>query len=360
MEPDSAVWSPQVCLVLSTGRCGSTAMSNIVSGHPMVLSISELFSGLRDSDLSERELTGLEFWNLMSTPCLTDLIGLRWEVKLDEMLYPAFSPRPGASRFGPATGLPPLMQVCIPHLTDRPDDLYARIEAATVEQPTQMLSSHMRWLFWMLAGDSRPAVVVERSGGSLSYATTLLRMFPHARVVHLFRDGRECAVSMSRHGRYKMAAIRAGISAQLGYDPYGYAAIPEDADTARGQRVDDDMAELLPERVTLARFDQYDVPLAKYGAMWSKMIVEGLADLPDRSRVLSIDYANLTARPVETIRGFFEFIGLDCHLGLAKRLAATMWAGKNVREEVGEHQWNELTRACRLGMNRLYGRGNWT
>lgn len=325
----------------------------------MVLSVSELFSGLRDSDLSERELTGLEFWDLISTPCLTDLIGLRWKVKLDEMLYPAFSPRPGASRFTWATGLPPLMQACIPHLTDQPDDLYARIEAAVAEQPAQMLSVHMRWLFAMLAWDSRPAVIVERSGGSLSYAATLLRLFPHAKVVHLFRDGRECAVSMSRHGRYKMAAIRASIYARRGYDPYGYEHVSSEADAGCGEGIDDDMGEFMPEQITLARFDEYDVPLARYGAMWSKMIVGGLAELPDRSQMLSIDYADLTARPAETICGFFEFVGLDCDPGLAEGLAATVRPGRNVREEVSEQLWDELTRTCRLGMNRLYGRGNW-
>jgi hypothetical protein len=359
MKSDPAASSPRVCLVLSTGRCGSTVMSDIVSGHPMALSVSELSSGLRDSDLSERELTGVEFWNLLSTPCLTDVVGLRCKVRVDEMLYPAFSPRPGASRFTWATGLPPLMQACIPHLTDRPDDLYARIESAAAEQPARMLSVHMQWLFGMLAGDRRPAVVVERSGGSLSHVKTLTQLFPRAKVVHLFRDGRECAVSMSRHGRYKMAMIRAVISARLGYDPYGYAGVPGDGDAKSGQAIDEDVGGLLPERMTRTRFDQFDVPLARYGAMWSKMIAEGVAGLPDQSRVLAIDYADLTARPAETICRFFEFIGLDCDQELAKRLAAGVRPGRNVREEAGEQSWNELTRACRLGLNRLYGRGNW-
>ena len=126
MTADSPAAAPPICLVLSTGRCGSTTLSNIVRAHPLALSVSELFSALGDADLSERELDGPEFWGMLSTPCQADIAGLRCGIKLDEQLYPAFDPRPGAERFNWATGLPPVMQVCLPHLTDRPDDLYAR------------------------------------------------------------------------------------------------------------------------------------------------------------------------------------------------------------------------------------------
>jgi hypothetical protein len=98
MTADSA-GGPSICLVLGTGRCGSTALSNIVRAHPMALSVSELFSGLRDHDLSERKLSGAEFWNILSVPSQEDAVGLRGRIKVDEMLYPAFDPRPGANRF---------------------------------------------------------------------------------------------------------------------------------------------------------------------------------------------------------------------------------------------------------------------
>jgi putative sulfotransferase len=328
----------------------------------MALSVSELFSGLRDHDLSERNLSGAEFWGMLSTPSQIDVTGLRCQIKLDEMLYPAFDPRPGANRFTWATGLPPLMQACIPHLTDRPDDMYATLEAMTVEQPRRLLSGHLWWLFGVLAGDRRPAVVVERSGGSLAYAASLMGLFPQARVVHLFRDGRECAVSMSRHGRYKLAMIRAAMRARFGYDPYTSAdAVDGDSRrSAAGVAGDEELSALTPDRITPARYDQFEVPLGRYGGMWTKMIVDGLAELPDRSRVLALDYGDLVGRPDENIGRLLEFLGLERDPLLEKQMVAGIRPGRDVRSEVGEQHWDELTRACRLGMNRLYGRKGWS
>lgn len=388
MPADPPASAPRICLVLSTGRCGSTALSGIVRAHPDALSVSELFSALCDHDLIERELTGAGFWDMLSTPSQTDLVGLRCEVRLDEMLYPAFDPRPGASRFSPATGLPPLIQVVLPHLTERPDDSYARLEDTTRRQPRRRLSEHLRWLFGALAavaqdpadsvppgaghagsaglsanaGSSgrvgQPSVVVERSGGSLAYAAALMRLFPQARVVHLFRDGRECALSMSRHGRYKMAAIRAAMHARLGYDPYAIGTAGQTAPEAGPE--DEELAALTPGRITRAGFDKFEVPLRRYGTMWSKMIIDGLAELPGPPRLLPLDYADLVARPGESIGRLLDFLGLERDPGWERRAAGQVRPGRDAREEVSEQQWGELTRACRLGMNHLYGRGGWT
>jgi putative sulfotransferase len=192
-------------------------------------------------------------------------------------------------------------------------------------------------------------VVVERSGGSLAYAGALLRLFPQARVVHLFRDGRECAVSMSRHGRYKLAMIRAALRARFGCDPY------EGHDIPAGQG---ELAALAPGRITRADYDRFEVPLSRYGGMWSKMIADGLPELP--REVLALDYRDLVARPEESIGALLDFLGLDRDPLLEKQMAAGVRPGRDVRGEVGERQWAELTRACRLGMNRLYGRDGWS
>jgi hypothetical protein len=354
--------SPPVCIVLSTGRCGSTVLSNIVREHPMVLSVSELFSGLAERDLSERMLSGAAFWDLLSKPVRADTVGLRCRIRLDEMLYPVFEPRAGASRFDVTTGLPPVMQACLPHLTDRPDDLYGELETAAAAQPRRPLSEHLTWLFGMLARDRRPAVVVERSGGSMAYAGQLMRLFPQARVVHLFRDGRECAVSMSRHWRYKIAAIRAAMQARLGYDPYCDAAPEENAvgpHVTAAFNDDPELAGLMPGQITRSRYDQYVVPLSRYGAMWSKMIITGLAELPDPSRVLSLDYRDLVACPERSIERLVTFLGLERDPVFEKEMAAEVGPGRDVQAEAGQRQWEILTRSCRLGMNRLYGRNCW-
>lgn len=327
----------------------------------MALSVSELFSGLRDHDLSEREMAGPEFWDMISVPSRMDLLGLRCRIKVDEMLYPAFDPRPGAGRFSWETGLPPIMQACIPHLTDRPDDMYGELEEMTPRQPRRLLSEHLMWLFGALAGGRAPAVVVERSGGSLTYATALLRLFPQARVVHLYRDGRECAVSMSKHARYKSAMIRAALSARFGFDPY-LGTGPGDPDEralwakAAG---DSELAGLMPDRLDLAGFDQFHVPLRKYGGMWTKMIVDGLEDLPPPARLLTLDYADLVGDPQSHIAELLDFAGLDRDPALEGEMARRVRPPASARLTIGAQRWQELTGACRLGMNRLYGRNGW-
>lgn len=357
MSANTISRQPAMCLVISTGRCGSTLISSIIRAHPMALSISELFSGIRDCDLADREITGAEFWSMVSTSSPTDVAVLRCGLRLDEMLYPAFDPRPGASRFSARTGLPPLMQACIPHLTSQPDEMFAALEAATPALPEAPLSSHLWWLFGQLAQGRRPAVVVERSGGSLAYAGELLRLFPQARVVHLYRDGRECALSMSKHGRYKLAMIRSLLTVRLGYDPYlGPLALPAGDDA---QAAGPELAGLLPERVNQAAYEGFQAPLANYGRMWSKMIAQGLPELPAPPRLLPLDYRDLLDRPEETIGTLLDFLGLERDPVLEKEMASQVRPPRDARAAVADERWNELTQACRLGMNRLYGRNRW-
>jgi len=144
-----------VCLVLNTGRCGSTVLSDVIAEHPGALSISELFSSLPDRDLVERRLDGAAFWRLLSRRTTVDRMMLRCGIGVDELRYPIDEPRPGAARFARATGLPPppIAQVTLPHLTDRPDELFDEIGAAAVRRPARPLSDHFRWLFGALAED---------------------------------------------------------------------------------------------------------------------------------------------------------------------------------------------------------------
>jgi hypothetical protein len=346
-----------MCLVLSTGRCGSTALSNIVRGHPGALSVSELFSALADHDLTERALSGEEFWAMLSTPSIADMLGVRFKIEVPEMLYPVRAPRAGAERFTPETGVPPLMQVTLPHLTDRPDDLYAELEEKTVKLPVRLLSEHFAWLFGELAGNRVPGVIVERSGGSIAYCSTLLRLFPQALVVHLYRDGRECAASMSRHDRYKIAAIRAALRARVGYDPYASAEA-----SSRAPVLDpgDELAVLMPNRISRPSYEQFGVPLRRYGAIWSKMIVDGVAALRDYKPLLELDYVDLTECPLESIGRLFDFLGLPRNTAREQRMAAGLRPGPDVRKRLGQAAWDDLTKTCRLGMNRLYGQGGWT
>jgi putative sulfotransferase len=347
-----------ICLVLSTGRCGSTVLSDVIAEHPAALSVSELFSAVPEPELVDRELSGAQFWDLLGRCTTVDLMMLRCGIGVEELRYPVDAPRPGAARFARVTGLPPppIAQVTLPHLTEHPDDLFRQLTQDAVRLPRRRLSEQFRWLFHALAGDRRPAVVVERSGGSLAYAARLLHLFPGARVVHLYRDGRDCALSMSRHVRYKMAMVRARMATRLGYDPYAHP----------GRRpVDDSVLEpplrrLLPEYATRAAYDDYQIPVSKYGLVWSKMIIDGLDALRDNPNVLPVDYRDLVARPAEVIGVLLDFLGLDRNARWERRMVARIQPPHPARRAVDDELWQDLTRTCRSGMNRLYGRDGWS
>jgi hypothetical protein len=116
---------------------------------------------------------------------------------------------------------------------------------------------------------------------------------------------------------------------------------------------------LLPKYATRAAYDGYQIPLARYGSVWARMIIEGLDALRDRPQVLAVDYRDLVADPGTTIGTVLDFLGLDRGTRWERRMAARIGPPRDTRRVVDDQQWHELTRACRSGMNRLYGRGGW-
>ena len=80
-------------LVLSTGRCGSTMISDVLNLHPDVLSLSEVFSLLGPLALFGKRLSGKAMWALCSrqNPALRVLLSA--DTIVSEILYPFGGPR---------------------------------------------------------------------------------------------------------------------------------------------------------------------------------------------------------------------------------------------------------------------------
>ena len=118
----------------------------------------------------------------------------------EELLYPFDTP---GARFTRAD-VPPIMCATIPHLTPDHDAFFDEIEPAVRSLPTQSPSQQYRDIFdWLCSRFGRVAWV-ERSGTSLMSASVLLKHFPDARVIHVYRDGRDVALSMSRHYLFRV------------------------------------------------------------------------------------------------------------------------------------------------------------
>ncbi|HEV7628165.1 MAG TPA: sulfotransferase, partial [Streptomyces sp.] len=203
--------------VVGTGRSGSTALSRVLRLHPEVLSLNELFASMMDSaSLGEQPLSGPEFWRRLTEPNQIFDRMIRSGAPLPEFLY---NRHPEWRYSAETTGIPAISLMALPHLTDAPDDLLDTLEPEVTGWPEREPSQQWEAFFGILATrlGGREAAV-ERSGYSLRQMPLMQRLFPHARFVHLFRDGPDCALSMSRHPGYRMIALLREIGSRCGVD----------------------------------------------------------------------------------------------------------------------------------------------
>jgi hypothetical protein len=185
--------------IVTTGRCGSTLLSQLLREHPAVLSLSEFFAVLQSPALPafpEGPMTGEEFWGLLSTP--RQEMGAVWQ-KLCAGPQDHPSPR---RRFE----TPPLLIAALPLLTADAAALYAELGRYVRARPPAGAGTHYSGVFGWLCQRLDRAVWVERSGGSTWFLPDLLRCWPEGRYLHLVRDGRDVAISMSRRPGFRLAA----------------------------------------------------------------------------------------------------------------------------------------------------------
>jgi hypothetical protein len=281
-------------------------LSRLLREHPDVLSMSEFFSTLRIAAASgpagfpASDMDGAQLWRLLASPfpMLDAMIsdGLR----TDEMIYP------DDGRFAPGTGIPLVSHYVLPMLGADPDWLFDTLAAEVPRWPRRPAAAQYQSLFGFLAGLLRRPVVVERSASSLHLIPLLHAQFPAARFVHLYRDGPDCALSMSRHPAFRreILAIGAVRTTKL---PAGSTL----------QQVND----ALPERLRGLICPPYDarklrdfpIPVEVFGRdRWSPMICAGvaaLAQVPEKART-SLRYEDLLAEPEASLARLAHFIGI--------------------------------------------------
>ena len=152
--------------------------------------------------------------------------------------------------------------------------------------------------------------MVERSASSLHLIPLLHAQFPAARFVHLYRDGPDCALSMSRHPAFRREILAIGAVRTT--------ALPAGSTL---QQVND----ALPERFRGLICPPYDarklrdfpIPVEVFGRdRWSPMICAGvaaLAQVPGKAQA-SLRYEDLIADPVASLTRLAEFIGISAPL----------------------------------------------
>jgi putative sulfotransferase len=295
--------SPNPIFVASTGRSGSTLLSSMLRLHPEVLSLSEVMSFLMPLTFAYDSLDGEQFWRLLSTPRAMQTTLLRHGLAIDEFLYPKIPVR----RYDTESGVPPILLTALPHLTDDPEGLYDEMRELVVRLPCDRLASQYSRLFQWLCAKFGRSLWVERSGASLNLLSGIFRHFPDAKYIYLARDGRECALSMSRHHYFRLGVIAQQIRQAVGFDPF---ASP---DRPPGLRLPPGMELLLPEKFDPSAYSRFQIPLQRWGSVWSSLTSTGhthLSQLPP-TRVLTLRYESLTAHPAGELARIADFLHIS-------------------------------------------------
>jgi len=287
-------------LILSTGRCGSTMISDILSRHPKVLSLSEFFVPLGSAAFAHKTPSGPQLWKILSqqTPALHMM--LKSGIIVDESLYPYGSPQ---ARFTP-DNIPPIMAVTLPHLTDQHEALYDELELVVKARPSRPLAEQYQFLFETLAEKYQRDVWIERSGGSFIIAATLLELFPEAKVIHVFRDGRDTALSMSQHHNFRILLAMLQKTNRLGIDVFQSWHEPQIGPQKLW------LEKLLFPFLNTEQMKKQAFPLVEYGKLWSQMILSGcgILDTLPKDRLLSVKFEAVQENPRKELKELIRFI----------------------------------------------------
>jgi Sulfotransferase family len=291
-------------IVVSTGRCGSTMLSRILSKHPDVLSLSEFFRAVTDDTaqpmMPTGDMDGPELWRLFSaTSPQADGFVLA-NLATAEMCYPY-----NRGRFDPAVGVPAICHATLPLLTDDPDALFDYLAAEVSSWPKRSATEQYEAIFATLAKRLNRHAVVERSGASLVLVPTFRQLFPDARFVFLYRDGVDSALSMSHHSAFRYQAIIA--------EALRITGLPSGTPPSVIEAVaPEEFKGVLTPPFDALRFKLFPIPLAIFGASWAWQTRIGVAALSavPLDTLFMLKYEKLLADPRAELTTLANFVGI--------------------------------------------------
>ena len=332
-------------------------LSNMIRDHASILSVSEflvsvtdLGGGIPQAFPEGGWMNARQVWKVLAGLHPRQTVMLRHGVEMDEMLYP-LAP---TSRFSRQSGVPAILLTTLPHLTPDHEALFEELRRYVMTfEPDLAIRQYERVFEWLRVRFGKK-VWVERSGGSLRAVPRLVKNLPQARFVHVVRDGRDCAISMSKHTGFRMMMACTIMSQILGYDPF-------DTDRRKGvEELPDELYRLLPEYFDAEAFHKLDAPAALFGHYWSGEMMRGLktlAELP-ADRVLTLHFEDVLAQPEPWLHRLMEFIDPEfVDEDWVRKAAATIRPVRSSWRKLPAREQSALTDACQPGFQALIDHG---
>jgi hypothetical protein len=182
--------------VLTSGRSGSTFLARLLNEHPDLVVISDVIEPAIEDPYFDRrsELDGPAFWDLLTRPALPERIAHWRRCGGEELLYLPESDGDVSL----------LMAYTLPFLTDDPWRLREELEAAVSTHPVQAAPDHLSSVAAYLRDRFSGRRWIERTGGSLPHAASIIEAWPDAKYVMLLRDPVETAISMQTGSFFRL------------------------------------------------------------------------------------------------------------------------------------------------------------
>ncbi|MFC9242944.1 sulfotransferase family protein [Streptomyces sp. NPDC057136] len=300
-------------IIVCSGRCGSTLVSDLLAEHSAMVPLLEFFGSQYQAGMVQEVLSGEQFWQLVTEPWLSMNTVVRLGRVPKEVRY-------DLSRHETPPELSGLLGFTLPAISEDPDKLMEELAGLVTQFPTQQLGAHYRRLFTLLAQYVGKPRWVEKSAASGLYVSELLEMFPGVRIVYLTRDIVDVALSMTNHSMFLMADLSVSFQQRCGFDPFVKGSRPP------GAQVPPDLEHLLPENLTPSVLDYRAgseasmMNLIALQAMMARQTDDALRDLPD-DRVIRIAYEELLQDPEGELARLGSFLAIDDSQDWAKRSA---------------------------------------
>lgn len=300
---------PGRAIIISSGRCGSTLLSDLIAEEPETLSAQEFLMSVAPWARSADVISGAAYWEVLSSPKAELATLFRIGLPPKEVRYP------GDGRWSARmTELPRILVITLSKLTSDPDALFDQVALRVPEFPTQSVGAHHQMFLDLLAELTGKVRWVERSGGSSHVAPYVLKAFPAARIVYLTRNWPDTARSMSRHPSFQLIQLRMEFLGRCGLDPFRLT--PE-------QSVPEDLERFLPDRLTADLLRERGEDLSRYLGLCAFMHAQAeqaLTDTPPE-HLLKMTYEDLVADPVAELARLGEFLEFADGRGWAERVA---------------------------------------